>query len=81
MHTAPVRMTKYGVTGWGAQAGITSALLAEMGYIGDTNLFDGEYGFWRYTGQEEWKNEKVLTDLGEKWRCHHIKYKQYPGGG
>lgn len=44
METSPVRMTKYGPAGWSAQAGVTSALLAGMGYTGDTDLFEGEYG-------------------------------------
>ena len=79
--TAPVRMTKYGSSGWGAHAGVTAALLAEMGYTGDTDLFEGEYGFWRYMGREKWKTaDEVLDGLGTKWRCHHITYKQYPGG-
>ena len=51
-----------------------------MGYTGDTDLFDGDYGFWRYTGQEEWRTEEVV-DLGTKWRGHQIKYKLYPCGG
>jgi len=79
--TAPVKMTKYGPSGWGAQAGVTSALLAEMGYTGDTDLFDGEYGFWRYTGQEAGRIEDAIADLGLKWRYYQMKYKQYPCGG
>lgn len=79
--TAPVRMTKYGPPGWGAQVGVTSALLAEMGYTGDTDLFEGECGFWRYTGQEDWGTEEILANLGTKWQGHQIKYKQYPCGG
>jgi 2-methylcitrate dehydratase PrpD len=78
--TAPVKMTKYGSSGWGAQVGVTSALLAQMGYTGDIDLFDGEYCFWRYTGSEDWKNERVLQDLGKEWHCHKISYKKYPCG-
>lgn len=80
VNTAPVRITKYGPTGWGAQVGVTSALLAEMGYTGDTDLFDGEYDFWKYTGQDEWKTED-MTGLGIEWHGHQIKYKLYPCGG
>lgn len=78
--TTPVRMTKYGLPGWGAQAGVTSALLAEMGYIGDTDVFSGEHCFWRYTGSEKWDSEMVLKELGREWSCHKIVYKQYPAG-
>jgi 2-methylcitrate dehydratase PrpD len=79
--TSPVRMTKYGPTGWGAQAGVTSALLADMGYTGDTNLFKGEFGFWRFTGQDTWMTEDLPAELGKKWLGHHLKYKLYPCGG
>lgn len=83
MTTAPFKMTKYGPAGAVAQAGITSALLAEMGYTGDTDLFDGEFGFWTYTGQAEWgeaRREEVLANLGVEWCSHKINYKQYPCG-
>jgi len=80
--TTPVRMTKYGPPGWGAQAGVTAALLAEMGYVGDTDLFEGDFGFWRFTGKNkgEWNAQKVIEGLGTTWCCHEIIYKQYPCG-
>lgn len=85
METTPVRMVKYGPAGWGAQAGVTATLLAERGYTGDTDLFDGEYGFWRYMGKSkgEWNTEMVpksLESLGTQWFAHQICYKQYPCG-
>jgi len=80
LDTTPISMIKYGPPGWGAQAGITATLLAEMGYTGDKNLFEGEYCFWRYIGKGEWNMEGVLEDLGSKWLCNQIQYKQYPCG-
>jgi 2-methylcitrate dehydratase PrpD len=86
MDTAPVKMVKYGPSGWAAQAGITAAKLAELGYTGDTDLFDGEYGFWRYMGKNkgEWDGNKVLRSLdnhlGKRWLAHKMCYKQYPCG-
>jgi len=82
VETTPVRMAKYGPPGWGAQAGATAALLAGMGYLGDTDLFEGDFGYWRYTGKNKgaWRAEKVVEGLGEKWCCHEIIYKQYPCG-
>ena len=73
-------MTKYGSPGWGAHVGIISALLAAAGYEGDTDLFDGEYGFWRYTGYQEWKSEEILANLGREWHSYQMDYKQYPSG-
>lgn len=79
-HTTPVRMVKYGPPGWTAQAGCTAALLAQMGYTGDTNVFDSEFGFWRFIGSEKWKPELILEGLGKKWRSLEVSYKQYPAG-
>jgi len=59
--------------------GVTAALLAEMGYTGDTDLFEGDYGFWRYTGEQP-KTEAALADLGKNWQAYQMLYKQYPGG-
>jgi 2-methylcitrate dehydratase PrpD len=78
-HTTPIRMSKYAIFGWGAQGGVTSALLADMGFEGDTDVFTGEHGFWRYTGYEEWEQERVVQDIDRKW-LHEISYKQYPAG-
>ena len=78
--TAPIRMTKQGLFGWGAQAGVTSALLADMGYTGDADLFQGPYCFWRYTGKEKWNTGHMLEGLGTEWGCHQISYKFYPMG-
>jgi len=82
IETSPVRMAKYGPPGWGAKTGVTAAMLGEMGYIGDTDLFDGDYGFWRYTGKNkgEWNSDKVIDGIGSKWVAHQINYKQYPCG-
>jgi 2-methylcitrate dehydratase PrpD len=82
LDTAPIRTTKYGSLGWGAQAGVTAALLAELGYTADTDLFHGEYSFWRYIGKgkNEWDMKGITEDLGTNWLCHEIQYKQYPCG-
>lgn len=79
LDTSPVRMTKYHVSGWGAHGGVISALLAEMGFTGDTDLFEGEECFWKFTGHKQWNAESVLEGLGTKW-IHKISYKQYPVG-
>ena len=78
--TAPCRMTKYGPPGFTAEVGVRSALLADMGYHGDTNIFEGEVGYWRFSGFQEWNKERVVADLGTKWRCREIHYKRYPCG-
>lgn len=81
--TVPAAMTKYGATGWIAQAGVTAALLAQSGYTGDATVLDGEHGFWRFSGsaREKWQTERLLEGLGQRWflgQPHSIFYKHYP---
>jgi 2-methylcitrate dehydratase PrpD len=79
LEVIPHRMTKYGPAGWAAQAGVTSALLAEMGFTGDTAIFEGKRGYWRFTGRLEWNPERVVEYLGREWK-QKITYKHYPAG-
>jgi len=78
--TVPVRMTKYGPPGFAAEVGVRATLLADMGYYGDTNIFEGEFGYWRFTGFQKWDKEIVTKELGKKWVCTEVSYKSYPAG-
>jgi len=82
LSTSPVKMIKYGSSGWGAKAGVEAVLLSSMGYTGDTELFETDYGFWTYTGNEKGNDDMAAAfeDLGENWLCYKIQYKQYPCG-
>jgi 2-methylcitrate dehydratase PrpD len=71
-------MTKYASAGWQSTGAVIAALLAEMGYIGDTAVFDTEYGFWRFAGFDEWNPEKVTKDIGKAWYFLEAYYKLYP---
>jgi 2-methylcitrate dehydratase PrpD len=78
-NTAPNAMTKYISGGWTSQAEVTAVLLAETGYIGDTSVLDGDFGFWRFYGSERWEAEIISRKLGEKWRFpSRAIYKPYP---
>jgi 2-methylcitrate dehydratase PrpD len=79
MTTLPVGMSKHLMAGWVCGAEITSALLADMGYIGDTTVFEGEYGFWRFSGYPHWDPDAVFKELGESWQfVGGTNYKLYP---
>lgn len=78
--TAPVSMTKYGPPGFAADVGVRAALLADMGYRGDTDIFEGEFNYWRFAGYQEWDRKKVTENLGHKWQCLEVKYKKFPCG-
>ena len=81
LDTSPATMTKHGAVGFTAEVGLKAALLAEMGYYGDTNIFEGEFGYWRFTGFEKWDKDIVTKGLGEEWVCTGISYKKFPCGG
>jgi 2-methylcitrate dehydratase PrpD len=78
--TTPGNMLQIGPAGFGAEVGVKSALLAEAGYTGDTDIFEGNYSFWNFSGAQGWNTSKVVEDIGTKWRCHQIFYKRYPVG-
>jgi 2-methylcitrate dehydratase PrpD len=69
---------KYGSAGWIAKVGTTAAILAELGYTGDTSVLDGEYGYWRFSGSERWDPQVALAGLGKNWHIAHVRYKRYP---
>lgn len=77
-YSLPAPMSKYGTAGWQSTGAIVSAMLAEAGYEGDTGLFEGPSGFWRFTGSEVWMPERVLPGLGEEWALLEQQYKPYP---
>ncbi|MFC1935968.1 MmgE/PrpD family protein [Chloroflexota bacterium] len=74
----PAAMAKYPSAGWLAQAEITSALLAQMGYTGDISVLDGEYGFWRFFSATKWEPKILIENLGEEWHLLETAYKPYP---
>ena len=71
-------MAKYGVPGWQNTGGVIAALLAEMGYLGDSTVFDPKEGFWKFVGYDSWNPENILKDLGTDWIFDKITYKPYP---
>ena len=71
-------MTKYGVPGWQNTGAVMAALLAEMGYMGDTTVFDPKEGFWKFCGYDGGHPEKITIDLGKKWNFTQVRYKPFP---
>ena len=79
IRTPPATDGKYLMAGWMAQAELQALLLATKGYRGDLQLFEGDYGFWRYMGVRKWNPLALTSGLGENWRFPEATiYKPYP---
>lgn len=77
-HT-PSTTTKYLLAGWLAQGCLTAACLAEIGYRGDIQIMDDEFGYWRYMGSAKWEPQLITDKLGTEWRFPKAQiYKPYP---
>jgi 2-methylcitrate dehydratase PrpD len=71
-------LIKYGSPGWQSTGAIMAALLAEMGYTGDASIFDAEQGFWKFSGYEYWRPDKIIESFGKTWYTPLVSYKAYP---
>lgn len=71
-------MTKYAHFGAIAQAGIQAALLARMGFTGDTEVLEPHREFWRGLGATGCDYDALTRDLGRRWLAGETSYKLYP---
>ena len=78
--TVPCGMMKYGPAGFTAEVGLRSALVAEMGYYADKDVFAGEFGYGRFSGLQQWDGVAAVQGLGSRWKCAEVSYKKYPCG-
>lgn len=78
MATAAMPMTKYDHLGLVALAGVDAARLARLGFTGDRDLFEGELGFWRFSGALGCDWELLANAGGETWLIPETWYKPYP---
>jgi len=77
--SGPSIMVKYNAwSGWVAQLATVAALLAEKGLTGDTNILDGEWGFWKIVGSPFFNLDNLLKGLGSVWHIKEIDFKPYP---
>ena len=65
-------MTKYIVPGWQNTGAVISALLAQMGYLGDITVLDAPERL-------DWEPGYIAADIGKNWIfSHQLHYKPYP---
>ena len=65
--------------GTAANVAIRAAYLADGGFRGPRDVFEGNAGFWRMCGVEQWTPDVILEDIHNSFLCKHINMKSYPG--
>lgn len=60
------------------EAGVRGALLAAEGYEGPVEVYEGKEGVFDVINDVEWKEGKLLEDLGEKFMITQCGYKAFP---
>ncbi|MBW1674503.1 MAG: MmgE/PrpD family protein [Deltaproteobacteria bacterium] len=64
--------------GFSARSAVLSAALASQGVTGATNVFMGEYGFFKLYEGGKVKEEKVTENLGDHFGVMDLSIKPYP---
>jgi 2-methylcitrate dehydratase PrpD len=64
--------------GWNAAAGVTAAMLAQLGMTGHEDILDGDHGLWRALGQSGFATEVSAGSLGERWWILDASFKLWP---
>jgi 2-methylcitrate dehydratase PrpD len=73
-------LTKRMQAGQAASAGVFSAVLAQTGFTGARNIFDGRFGFFELYQPNGYDASVLLRDLGTAFRGEALSYKPYPCG-
>jgi 2-methylcitrate dehydratase PrpD len=73
-------LTKRMQAGQAASAGVFSAVLAQTGFTGARNIFNGRFGFFELYQPNGYDASVLLRDLGTASRGEALSYKPYPCG-
>jgi len=71
-------LTKRFQAGQAASAGIVSALLAQQGFTGASEVFAGRYGFFELYQPGGFDLGSLTEALGQAWRGDEVSLKPYP---
>ncbi|MCR4398673.1 MAG: MmgE/PrpD family protein [Firmicutes bacterium] len=63
--------------GWASMAGVTAALLAAEGFVGNKSILDGECGFWVMAGSDRCDFAKMTEGLGSEYLLLDTAFKPY----
>lgn len=73
-------LTKRLQAGQAASAGVFSAVLAQTGFTGAREIFNGRFGFFELYQPNGADPSLLLHDLGTAFRGEELSYKPYPCG-
>ena len=73
-------LTKRMQAGQAASAGVFSAVLAQTGFTGARNIFNGRFGFFELYQPNGYDAAVLLRDLGTAFCGKGLSYKPYPCG-
>lgn len=60
------------------EAGVRAALLAQTGYTGPVEIFEGKEGLFEVINNVKWKKSILTDNLGEKFLITQCEYKAFP---
>ncbi len=64
--------------GLGVKAGMLATVLAQNGFTGARNAFEGTYGFYPLYGRNQYKPEVITNELGKRFEVINTSFKPYP---
>jgi 2-methylcitrate dehydratase PrpD len=73
----PLSWTK-DMVAWPSMSGINAALLAESGFLGPRAIFEGEKGFFRMAGSDQYAPDLLVGGLGDDFKILGLYFKPYP---
>ena len=73
-------LTKRMQAGQAASAAVFSAVLAQTGFTGARNIFNGRFGYFELYQPDGYDASVLLRDLGTAFRGEGLSYKPYPCG-
>jgi len=67
--------------GWAAMSGMTAAALAQQGFVGARNVYEGRFGLYASHLQARFERDDLTlatADLGERWELMNVAVKPFP---
>jgi 2-methylcitrate dehydratase PrpD len=64
--------------GWAAQAGVSAAQLAALGFTGPPTVLEGRFGLFEAFLHGQFDSAAVTDGLGQSWSVQDIFFKPYP---